>query len=75
VLEDPDSDQADLLLPYLARADYRGVEARDTDPQRAMSTVKGIVLHALASYPDPPDQISFSCIDLSRNQKVPHASP
>ncbi len=64
-LEDPDSDDHDQLQPYLAKANWRQVEARGDDPKRAMATVRGIILHALGEFPEPPDQISFSCIDLS----------
>lgn len=69
-LEDPESNGHDVLMPYLARANWRDVEARDDDPKRAMATVKGIILHALGEFPDPPDQIRFSCIDLTKNQKA-----
>lgn len=75
VLENPDSDDADRLLPYLAKASWRDVQARGTDPQRAMASVKGVILHAIAEFPDPPDQIRFSCIDLSKNQEVTNAPP
>lgn len=60
--EHPESDHADRLLPYLARSDFRGIEARDTSPERAANTVKGIILHCLASFPEPPNVISFSII-------------
>lgn len=69
--EDPNSDEHDVLQPYLAEANWRGIQARDSDPKRAMATVKGIILHALGEFPDPPDQIRFSCIDLSRQMSLP----
>ncbi len=71
VLEDPDSDYSDRLRPYLAKAQWCGIKARDTDPKRAMAAVKGIILHALGEYPDPPDQVTFNCIDLTQSTKVP----
>ncbi len=58
-LEDPDADSADRLLPYLAIANVRQIEARDSTPERAVATVKGILLHWLAGWDNPPNDISF----------------
>ena len=74
VLEDPNSDHADRLLSYLAKANWRNVEARSDNPKQAMAQVKGIILHAIGDFPEPPDQIRFSCIDLSKNQTTTDAS-
>jgi hypothetical protein len=71
VREDPNSDHADLFLPYLAKANWRDVEARGDNAAAAMAQVKGIILHALGNFPEPPDQIRFSCLDLSKNQRAP----
>jgi hypothetical protein len=68
-VEDPESDGADRLLPFIARANWRDVWARDTDPKRAMANVKGIILAALVEFPDPPDEIRFSCLDLTTHRK------
>jgi len=75
VLEDPNSDRADRLLPYLAiaKAPWGSVETRGTDPKHALANAKGIMLHALGDSSDPPDEIIFSYFDLS--QKPPHAAP
>lgn len=58
-LEDPESDDADRLCPYLARADFRDVESRYVSAEGAVAHVKGAILHCLAEFRDPPTQITF----------------
>lgn len=57
--EDPDAPNADALCPYLAISDFRAVEARYVTAAGAVAAVKGIILHCLAEWPDPPNQIIF----------------
>ncbi len=64
-LEDPESDEADRLLPFVARSNVRGVEARSATPEAAINHVKGVVLHWLGSMPEPPDEIRFFSIVLN----------
>ena len=59
-LEDPDSDDADRLCPYLARADFRDVESRYVNAEGAVAHVKGAILHCLAEFRDPPNKIVFT---------------
>lgn len=60
--EDPERAEADRLLPYLAKATHRSIEARDSTPERAIATVKGVVLHWLGDWVDPPLNIHFNII-------------
>lgn len=57
--EDPDAPNADALSPYLAVSDFRSVQARHVSSAAAIGEVKGIILHCLAEWPDPPSQIIF----------------
>ena len=61
-LEEPDSPNADALCPYLAVSHFRNVEARGVNADGAIGAVKGIILHCLAEWRDPPDQIIFTVL-------------
>lgn len=64
--ENPESDGADALMPYLARCSPNDqIEARGESPKEAIATAKGIYLHWLGDFADPPDLIRFSAIELS----------
>lgn len=59
-LEDEESEGHDRLLPYLAKCDFRGVEARDITAGQAIANVQGICLCTLGQFQTPPTLIRFT---------------
>ena len=54
-----------MLLPILATADTIAgmISSRSTAAWSAAANVKGIILHWLGDYVDPPSLVSFTVID------------
>jgi len=65
VVEDPDSPDHDALLPILATAQAGAISSRSTAAWRAAANVKGIILHWIGDWADPPNQIGFTVVDLT----------
>lgn len=53
-------EETDRLLPYVARTDFRDIEARDISPALAIAGVRQICLACLAHFVTPPSLIRFT---------------
>lgn len=78
---DTDLDESDLLLPYVARADFHDIYARDFTPERAEAGARQICLSTLAHFASPPTSIKFTIkripdgATLPARQEPPGAEP
>lgn len=63
--------EGDALLPYVAESDLILVEARGVTGNEAFANVKGIVLHCVADFTDPPNEIHFVRAGVVENPTRP----
>jgi hypothetical protein len=67
---DVDSDEADLLQPFVAVDGHFGIQLRSWSADLALRDVQGAVLVALSHWPRPPLQISFTLVTTPEKEST-----